>query len=135
MSTLPDKSETKNAKTVTSLNVLVPPDLSVYNFNMSFTVPLIILGVNIVLLLAAFVGVRYWIRRQPDALAAHYRLCSVVMWMGYFVLAMAIILCLVSPHVGPFLLPVGALIYTSMILKRKELLRRMTARRQANTDS
>lgn len=86
-------------------------------------IPTIIIGVNIVMLAAVVVAVRFWIRRQPDAFTAHYRLCRVVMWLGFLLVATTAVISFISPYpvTGLLLTPVGLLIVTSMLLKRKEL--------------
>jgi len=91
---------------------------------------LIIIGTNLALIPVMAVGLRWWLRGHPDALAAQYRLCGIIMWMAVLIAVAAAVIGLATslPGVGLLLASSGLLMVTSMTLKRKQLARRLEER-------
>ena len=94
--------------------------------------PLLIIGINLALLPVMALGLRFWLRGQPDALAARHRLCGIIMWAGVLIAVAAAVISFAAslPVVGLLLASSGLLIVTSMSLQRKQLARLLAERRK-----
>jgi hypothetical protein len=92
--------------------------------------PLIIIGINLALIPVMALGLRFWLRGQPDALAAQHRLCGIILWAGALIAVAAAVISFTLPVVGLSLASSGLLIVTGMSLRRKQLARLLAERRK-----
>ena len=53
----------------------------------AFQIVFLVVWLQVAALVPAIIYTRRWLQRQPDALAAHYRFCSIVMAAGFLLLA------------------------------------------------
>ncbi|HTB84339.1 MAG TPA: hypothetical protein VK742_11845 [Candidatus Sulfotelmatobacter sp.] len=91
---------------------------------------LLFISLNLLAVAAGILVLRFWLRGRPDAEAVHLHLCNAVMWLGCMVCIAGLVLTLVQPRPssGFSLCSTGLLVVSSMILKRRELMRRLKNR-------
>jgi hypothetical protein len=89
--------------------------------------PFLFLSLNLLAVAIGILALRFWLRGRPDAVSAHLHLCNMILWLGGLVCVTGLVLAFgrIRPATGFSLCSTGLLIITSMLLKRRELMRRL----------
>ncbi len=92
--------------------------------------PFLFLSLTLLAIALGILALRFWLRGRPDAASAYLNLCNVILWLGGLVCVTGLVLVFgqIRPATGFSLCSTGLLIITSMLLKRRELMRQMKSR-------
>jgi hypothetical protein len=92
------------------------------------------LGLNLLAVAVGILALRIWLRGHPAAASAHLHLCNMITWLGGIVCVTGLVLAfaMTRPATGFSLCSTGLLIITSMLLKRRELMRQLKNRAGKN---